>query len=390
MISGEVAPGWEPVADAFRENFAKRGEVGASVCMIERGRVVVDLWGGHASPGVPWRKDTLTLVFSATKGLVALCFLVLADRGRLDYDAPVSRYWPEMARNFPDVTVRTLLNHRAGTSAVDVPIRLADFADPDRVAAILADQRPTWKPGSDQGYGATSWGMYAAELFRRAAGESVGTFFRREIAGPLGADAWIGAPPEVDARVSTLIPTNRRDRILYQLPAMLRRRGDGQVFRNVAFFRSSLTRRALANPVDIGPEGMEVFNRAEVRRAELAWCNALTTAAALARIYAATVGEIDGKRLVSAEAIRPLRHRQSTGVDRVMCREMGFSQGFLKDDPTLFSPNPASFGHPGSGGSLGWVDPDRQLAIGYTMNRMDWRIRSPRATALCHAAYRSG
>jgi CubicO group peptidase (beta-lactamase class C family) len=390
MIHGEVAPGWEPVAEAFRASFSPGGEVGAAVCMIERGVVVVDLWGGEASPGVPWKNDMLTLVFSATKGLVALCLLMLADRGLLDYDAPVAKYWPELAKNFGSVTVRALLNHRAGTSMVDEPLRLVDFHDPERVARVLERQTPSWKPGSTQGYGATAWGMYAGELFRRVAGESVGTFFRREVAIPLSADAWIGAPPDVDARVSTLIPLGRRERLTTQIPAMLTRSADGRVFRNVVFFKKSFTRRALANPVDIGPQGMSAFNRPEVRRPELPWCNGLTTARALARIYAAMVGPIDGVRLVSEAAIVPLRIRQSSEVDRVMCREMGFSQGFLKDDPELFSPNPASFGHPGSGGSLGWVDPDRKLAIGYTMNRLDWRIRSPRAVALCHAAYRSG
>jgi CubicO group peptidase (beta-lactamase class C family) len=394
MIFGEVAPGWEPVKEAFQKNFSELGEVGASVCMVERGRVVVDLWGGEAAPGVAWTEDTVTLVFSATKGLVALCLLMLAERGQLDYDAPIARYWPGMAKNFGDTTVRTLVNHRAGTSLVDEPLRLADFADPERVARVLENQRPTWHPGTDQGYGATAWGMYVGELFRRVAGESVGLFFRREVADRLGVDAWIGTPAAVDARVSTLIPTSRRERVLRQFPSMLTRTAEGKVFRNVAFRKQSVTRRALVNPIDIGPQGMGSFNRPEVRRAELPWCNAVTSARALAWVYAAMVGSVSGAagpvRLVSDASIQPLRARQSTGVDRVMCRDMGFAQGFLKDDPSLFSPNTASFGHPGSGGSLGWVDPDRQLAIGYTMNKLDWRIRSPRSLALCRAAYRCG
>jgi CubicO group peptidase (beta-lactamase class C family) len=390
MVHGSVAPGWEPVAEVFRENFARRGEVGAAVCMMHEGRVVVDLWGGESAPGVAWKEDTLTLVFSVTKGLASIAFLVLADRGGLEYDAPVAKYWPEFRRNFGETSVRTLLNHRAGTSILDTPLSLKDFHDPERVSRALEAQRPTWNPGEHQGYGATVWGMYAGELFRRAAGESIGQFLRREIAEPIDAEVWLGMPPEHDHRVSTLIPVPLRDRLLRQVPAMLGRSADGRVFRKVAFARKSDTWRAFKNPADVGPSGMATFNQPEVRRPELPWCNAVATARGIARVYAALGDPVAGVRLVSAATVAPLRERQSNGFDRVMCREFGFSQGFMKDDPALFSPNPATFGHPGTGGSVGLYDPDRRLAVGYTMNRMDWRIRSPRALELCRAAYRCG
>ena len=391
VIEGTVAPGWEPVKKEFETNFSKRGEVGAAICMIQDGEVVVDLWGGEAAPGVPWREDTLTLTFSTTKGLVAVCFLLLAERGRLDYDAPVSQYWPEFGRNFGSTTVRTLLNHRAGTSILEQQVHLRDFHDLDSLAEVLAAQTPTWEPGQHQGYGGTVWGMYAGELFRRIAGETVGVFLRREIAEPLSADVWLGLPESEEHRVSRLITVGWRDRLLHQVPAMVQGTCDGRVFRNMLLFRKSDTWRAFSNPPDVGASGMQVFNDPAVRRPELPWCNIMATAKGVARVYAAAVAPLDGKRLVSDAAIQPLRARQShADDDRVMCRPMGFSQGFLKESQNLFSPNLNSFGHPGTGGSVGWVDPDRKLAIGYLMNRLDWRIRSPRSIALCKAAYQSG
>jgi CubicO group peptidase (beta-lactamase class C family) len=387
-VQGEVTTGWEPVADAFRENFARRGEVGASVCVVHRGRVVVDLAGGTDGDR-PWTHDTLALVFSTTKGLVATALLMLADRGKLDYDAPIGTYWPELgARLGAGVTVRTLLNHRAGTSVIDTPLRFADFANPAKVAGILEAQPATWEPGTAQGYGGTAWGMYAGELFRRIAGESVGTFFRREIAEPLGVDAWIGAPEAIHPRVARLIPLDRWDRLFRQIPAMATRTCEGRLFRNVAFRKTSFSYRAFANPGDVGPETMQAFNRPELWAAELPWCNAIVSARALARIYGALAlgGAIDGVRLVSPAAIEPLKARQSWEHDRVLCKELGFAQGYTKEEPHLFSPNPASFGHAGTGGSIGWCDPDSGLAIGYVMSKLDWRVRSPRAIALCQAA----
>lgn len=380
-IDGHVASGWERVADAFRENFATRAEVGASVCIFEHGIPVVDLWGGKADATTPWTRDTVSLVFSATKGLAAICLLMLADRGQLDLDAPVTSVWPEL-KVLGTTTIRTLLNHRAGTSVIDTPITLAQVSDPEVLARILEAQPPTWPSGSLQGYGATAWGMYAAALFQKVAGESLGTFFQREVAGRLGVDAWIGLPPSIDPRVATLYPPTPFERLRYQIPSMLTSGLDGRMVRNIVFRRGSFTYRALANPIDLGPKGFDIFNKPQVWRAELPWCNGITNARAIATIYSAL---IEGK-LTSKAAIEPLRTPQSWGDDQVMCKPMGFSQGFMKEESHLYWPTAGSFGHSGTGGTLGWCDPDRGISLAYTMNRIDWRIRSERTLALCHAA----
>lgn len=389
-ISGFTAERFAPVREAFADNF-RRGEIGASVCVWHRGEVVVDLWGGLRCrrAGLPWERDTLTCVFSATKGVVALALLMLADRGALDYDAPVTRYWPELS-SAADLTVRTLLNHRAGLIGIDEPLTLDMIErDGERVAAICAAQPPRWTPGSDQGYHGVTFGLYAGELFRRVAGESIGRFIAREIAAPLGADFHLGLPAALETRVATNYPASVSERLFKMVPKLLFHRGvEGRVYRKVAL--GGDTARAFANPREVGPLGIENFNSARVRRLELPWGNGIGNARGLCRIYAALAagGSIDGIELVRRAAIDPVRPRQSWAErDRVLCKPVGWSQGFLKEETRLFSPNPKSFGHAGAGGALGWCDPDASLAIGYAMNKMDHRIRSPRAVRLCRAIY---
>jgi len=391
-VHGSARPGFEAVEAAFRENFERRGEVGAAFCAWHRGEKVVDLWGGVADREAqrPWDADSLGVVFSATKGMVALCLLMLADRGKLDYDRPVTDYWPEFgARGKEDVTVRTLLNHRAGLSAVDEPLTLAAWCDPARVGPALAAQRPHWTVGSDQGYGAVSTAAYAAELVRRIAGRSAGSFFADEVARPLGADVHIGLPDEVRPRVTTLYPARLRWRDAKLLGEVLTGRTvEGRLIRTLAN-RRSLSRRAFANP-DLGRRGVQVFNRPDVQRLEIPWAGGIASARGLAKVYAALAfgGTLEDVRLCQPEAIEPLKRRQSwADRDRVLQKPMGFSQLFLKEERHVFSPEEGAFGHSGMGGSLGWADPDRELAFAYVMNQMDFRVRSPRCLALCHAIY---
>lgn len=392
-MGGEVAPGFEPLRRVFAESLRRGEEWGAGVCVWHAGRVVVDLWGGDAdrSRGVPWEGDTLGTIFSSTKGLVALSFLMLADRGLIDYDAPVARYWPEMgAHGKGTVAVRTLLNHRAGLVALDEPLTLDRIEHhPEEVAHFLAVQKPRWAPGTDQGYHAITYGLYAAELFRRVAGESIGTFLAREVAGPLGADVFIGLPPEDEHRVSRNHPATWRERVFYIVPKLLfDPRRDGRVYRQVALGGDAAA--AFANPRELGPRGIDNFNDPRVHRLELPWGNGIASARGLCRVYAALAngGSIDGVTLVRPSAIEPLAGRQSWSPrDRVLQKPVGWSQGFLKEESGMFSPNPSSFGHPGAGGALGWCDPKVRLAIGYVTSKMDHRIRSRRARALAHAAY---
>lgn len=396
IVRGSVASGFEPVERVFHESLRRGEEWGASVCVWKEGRVVVDLWGGEAdrSRGTPWEEGTLATLFSSTKGLVALGFLMLADRGRLDYDAPLSRYWPELeapgTHGNGAITVRTLLNHRAGLITIDEPLTLDRIARcPEEVAHLLATQRPRWAPGTEQGYHAITYGLYAGELFRRIAGESIGVFLEREVARPLGADVYLGLPAALEGRVARNNAATWGERVFGIVPKLLfDPRRDGRVYRQVALGGDAAA--AFANPRELGPRGIDDFNRPDVHRMELPWCNGIASARGLCRVYAALAngGSIDGVTLVSARAIEPLQARQSWSPrDRVLRKPVGWSQGFLKEETSLFSPNPESFGHPGAGGALGWCDPKARLAIGYVTSKMDYRVRSRRALALAHATY---
>ena len=390
-----MEPGFEPVREAFEANFRERGELGAAFCVIHRGRRVVDLHGGWADRASrrPWEADTLGTIFSSTKGLAATCFLMLADRGDLDYDTPLGDIWPEMGRaGRGDITVRTLLNHRAGLCAIDAPLSLDDLEDPERTEAALVAQVPLWEPGTGQGYHGVSFGPYASAVFRRLAGKSLGTFLAQEVAGPLGADVHLGLPEALDDRVATLYPVGVGERLFRGVPWVVRypRSVERRLIR--ALMRpASLTARAFASPAALGQKGLKNFNLPRVRRMELAWANGIASARGLARVYSALSarGAVDGVQLCRPETLHPVYGRQSFEMDKVILKPLGWSQGFIKEQPHLFSPAPEAFGHPGAGGPLGFADPTRELAFGYVMNRMDFRLRSPRCLALCHAVYRA-
>lgn len=393
-IQGHSTKKFSELRRVFAENFAKRGELGASFCVWHQGRKVTDLWGGHldAERTQKWQEDTMSVVFSSTKGLVALCFLVLADRKSFSYDEPVASYWPEFAAAGKEkISIRTLLNHRAGLIAVDEAITLhAMKNDPEGVASILAGQKTSWNAGRDQGYHGVTYGLYAAELFRRIAGESLGTFLAKVVAKPLGADVHLGLPPEHQERVSTIYPASTRDILFGILPRLFFHRGtDGRVYRQVILGKEA--GRAFANPAELGPRAIGNFNRPDVHALELPWANAIANARGLARVYAplAHGGEIDGVRLVSEQSLSSIQERQSwSEQDRVLRKPLGWSQGFLKEEEHMFSPNPESFGHPGAGGALGWCDPVAKISIGYVPNKMTYHVRSPRARALAAAVYR--
>jgi CubicO group peptidase (beta-lactamase class C family) len=393
-LHGHVEPGFEAVRQTFEENFTKRAEIGAGLCVTHKGRVVVDLWGGVSdrATGREWTGDTLNIVFSTTKGLAATGLLMLADRGQLDYDRPVADYWPEFAAHGKaEITVRTLMNHRAGLLTVDEPLTLEDFEQrPEKIGQAVANQAPSWAPGTDQGYHGVSYGFFVAELFKRIAGESLGHFIRREIAHPLGADVHLGLAEEHEPRVATLYPVSRKEALTQVIPKMLASRSvEGRVYRQIVFKGDAA--RAFSNPAELGAKGMVTFGTRRVRALELPWSSAVASARGLARMYAALAngGSVDGVQLVRPETIAPVMPRQSwSDRDRVLRKPIGWSQGYVKE-AGVFSPNPESFGHPGAGGSLGWCDPVANVSIGYVMNRMDHRIRSPRAIAICDAVYRS-
>lgn len=393
MTHGSVDPGFAPVHAAFERLFREGHEIGASIAVYHRGQRVVDLWGGVAdvASARPWARDTRSVVFSCSKGLTAMAFAMLGDRGGFDWDAPVADAWPEFAQaGKGGVTIRTLFNHRAGLPVLDTPFTLDEaVSGGDRLRDALAAQRPVWAPGDDQGYHATTYGLYAGELFTRLAGESIGTFLARELLGPLDADVSLGTPPDVDARVASLYAPTAWDRVRGMLTNVASGNYTEARVLGAMVFGGGLPRRAFTNPSVASPVEYGV---PRVWRAELPWGSGTATADGLARAYLpfAHGGEAAGRRYLREAALTPLYGRQGWAErDRVLQKPLGWSQGFLKEEARMFSPVPESFGHSGLGGSIGWCDPVNQLTFAYVPNRLGPQVRSPRALALCHAIYAS-
>ncbi len=394
-LRGQFTPAFAPLAAQFAQAFTDGHEIGASLCVYHRGVQVVDLWGGLADihTRAPWTADSLVVVFSATKGLAAMALNLAAERGRFAWDAPVAHYWSAFAQaGKGDITVRQLFNHQAGLASVSAPLTLAQFCDPSQapaLRALLAAQAASGTAPAAQAYHAMTYGMYADAFFQEACGEPLGAFLHREYLDPLQADVFMGTPPAQDARVATLYPGSTASRLGHMVWSALR---GGSIESRVArsFLRGGPAQQAFTNPPPTG--GMEAYNQVPVRRHCLSWASATASARGLARAYVpwSVGGEWQGRRYVAAQTIAPLLERQGwSECDRVMGKPLGWAQGFMKEEDGVFSPNRASFGHPGMGGALGWCDPQAQLSVGYTMNRCDWRVRSPRALALCQALYRS-
>lgn len=401
-VHGFVEPGFQPVWDTFARSLASGEERGGAVAVTHRGRLVVDLWGGEArrstpsEAGAPWRADTLACVFSATKGMAALALLRLHEAGAFDYDAPVAHYWPGFGQaGKAQISVRTLLNHRAGLPALDTKLSLEQFTEPGRwpeVVEAMERQRPAFRPGSRQAYHATTYGMYVAELFRRLSpDQDFGAYFRAHVAQPLDAEVWVGAPAERDPQICRLYPLSIKERVRRLGPELFDRGStDGTVGR--AILRpGSLVRRTFLNP-EIEKMNPATYNRVPARRSALLWASGVASARGLAKVYAplANEGEAFGVRLCAPRSLEPLYLRQSWSErDRIMSKPMGWSQGFLKEQTGLFSPNPQAFGHAGLGGALGWADPVARTSFGYVTNTMGWRVRPTRCLDLCQAVYAS-
>lgn len=394
---GGYADGFEPVAKLFADQLVDGTEVGAGFTVYHRGECVLDLWGGLADPETerPWERDTRICLFSVSKGFVAMALHLLADRGELDWEAPVAEYWPEFAQNGKaDMTVATLLGHRGGLAYLDEDFTLADCTDPqfeDRLRSLLEKQSPNWPIGQDQGYHAITWGMYATELFAQiTGGQEIGEFLRQELFAPLDSDVYLGAPAELDGKTATLITPPKAGRVLRMIgnAATNRRSTEARVLRKFVTPKSTM-RRALLNP-SVEDDDLTRYNKPPVRRAALGWASATGSAHGVARAYLpfAMGGEFEGQTYLKSATLAPLKNRWGWAEnDLVLQKPIGWTHGFCKEERHLFSPNPESFGHPGMGGTLGWADPVEEIAIGYAMNRMDWRIRSPRIIALCRKLY---
>ena len=391
-LKGEWSLQFAPLADAFAANFDAGQEIGAAICVYQRGKKVVDIWAGLKDKSIddPWREDSLVPVFSVTKALAALCFLILANRKKFDYDRPVAHYWPDFAlAGKGEITCRQLLEHRAGLYAIEKPLQLSDFADNyPRVYNALILQRSLFIPGSNQGYGAQVWGAYAGELFRQVAGESIGQFFAREVAKKLGIDAHIGLAPANDHKVATLYPVSVFDRLAALVPDMIMgETTEGRIGRAFISGNNSIE-QAYMNP-SAGPKSVEIFNEPWVRRLELPWVNGVANARSLATLMnvLALGGKLGKVQFAGAELMRELTKENPLRYDLVLQKPLGWNLGFLKEERWLYSPNVEAFGHSGMGGSLALADPKAKLSFGYVCNKMDYKIRPDKTLRLCRALY---
>ena len=285
LIGGDVDEGYGKVADAFRANFASGGEVGAAMAVYRNGVKVVDLWGGYGNgiTKTPWQHDTMVNMFSSTKGVAALAVAVAVSRGLFGYDDKVVDHWPEFGQaGKADVTVRQLLGHQAGLCVLKPAPSVRDVADPARLSAMLAAQKPAWPPGTRHGYHAVTLGWYESELIRRTdpAGRTLGRFFADEIAGPLGLDLYIGLPDSMARdRIAHLHHWSRAESLLHLavLPGPLIA---------ASFNPVGLLARAGSLPSDVDPWAGD-YNRDDVRAIEIPSANGTGTAAAVARLYGA-------------------------------------------------------------------------------------------------------
>jgi CubicO group peptidase (beta-lactamase class C family) len=379
-VEGHVSHGFEIVREAFAENFTLRGELGGGCCVYHRGEKVVDLWGGirNRDTREPWKKNTMVIVYSATKGLAAMALALAHSRGLLDYEERVCTYWPEFAQQGKErITVRQLLAHQAGLFAFDEPVDRSVVADLDRLAAIMARQKPAWAPGSRQAYHALTLGFYEGELLRRIdpRRRSLGQFFEDEIATPLGLDAYIRLPEDIpNSRLANLAPPGRLAMLL------------GFPFRLTleAMSHHSNIYRALA--INPGSAICLDDHRVYARNLEVPSGGAVATAQAIAHAYGvfANGGQELGVRretldLLAAPAIPPTQGFH----DECLKGDVEFSLGFMKPSAAWPFGGPSSFGSPGAGGSMGFADPATRVGYAYVTSQMGTSLTGdPRDVAL--------
>lgn len=382
QIYGDVADGFEAVRDAFDENFLRRRELGGAVCAYVRGEKVVDLWGGirNQTTGEPWNRDTMVLVHSTTKGLAAMTLAVAHSRGWLDYDERVCSYWPAFAQNGKErITVRQLLAHQAGLFALDEPLDRSLVSDLDRLAVVLARQKPAWEPGTRQGYHAITLGFYEGELLRRIDPQhrSLGRFFDEEIATPLGLDVYIRLPEDLpDTRLATIASPRMRDMVFGFPPRLLL---------EVVNRRSKIV-RALR-----GSELPRDRNRVYARNLEIPAGGGVGTARAIAHAYSvfATGGaELNVRPVTLQELAAPAVAPAHGFFDECMKGEAAYSLGFMKPNAAWCFGSPAAFGFPGAGGSMGFADPATGVGYAYVTSQMGTSVTGdPREVALRDALY---
>lgn len=382
-INGFCDNHFREVAEAFVENFERRDEVGASVCIMIDGAPVVELWGGSRADGSPWQRDSVCVVFSCTKGASALCAHMAADRGLLDLDAPVSRYWPEFAQNGKeDALVSMMLDHSVGLPGIRAQLKDGGACDYDYMVEQLQAEAPFWKPGTRHGYHGLTSAWTVGEMVHRSTGKRLGQFFADEVAKPLGIDFWIGLPEEIEPRLSKIIPGTR----------------------------DPGSRISIAMETDpMGPAGRFVLNTGnfnandrKVRAAEIGSAAGVSNARGLAELYnpLANQGQVKGVSLIGKESLRRMSSVSvASHEDATLMVPTRFSLGFMKAVDNRALPNSTNcsmilsedaFGHVGAGGSIGFASPDAKMSFGYAMNRQgDGVLMNDRGQSLIDAAYRA-
>ena len=373
VLQGTVEPGFEGVRELLEKQFAAGEHIGAGVCVYHRGRKAVDLWGGLSDEDTkaPWQADTMAVSFSTTKGLTAACLHILADRGLVDYEAPVSTYWPEFGKKGKEtITVYHLLTHQAGLAPLPDGMYSADVLDWDRVIHGIEEQSPAWEPGTESGYHALTFGFLVGEIVRRVSGKRIGQFLQDEVCGPLGLqDMYIGAPESVEPRIASL-----KSRIVVtpeMIEQLQQRMSTGgpavdPLLERVMGFRPG----AMLQP----QEGDNLFDTPAAHRAEVPAAGGIMTARDLARMYAClgNGGELDGARLMSAERVRIMSTQQTRRADKLIGVEVGWALGYMTGGIEGWpqGPRETAFGHAGFGGSIGFCDPEIGMAFGFTTNAL--------------------
>ena len=381
-LDGFVADGWSDVADALAKNIDNRDDVGAGVSVFHKGKCVVDIAGGFFDREAtkPYTLDTLQLVFSSTKGVVATAVAICVERGLLSYEDPVSQIWPEFAAHGKEhVTVAQLLSHQAGLYTVEGELSFEELLDWNTMVARLADTAPLFPVGSTHGYHAVTFGWLAGHLVRLVDGRSIGRFIREEIANPLGGEIYVGLPAHLEPRVS---PINTGwPRTATSAPA-------APVQLPNKYLVSALSVNGALN-VKGG------FNREDLHAAEVPGANGIANARSLAAMYSATFTETETSngpvRLLNDDTRSKMTVQQTKDgeVDLCLQTERTFAMGFVTPSEKLAFDAPGSYGHAGAGGSVSFADPLRQMGFSYIMNRMkDSMFTDPRAVRLIEAASR--
>ena len=385
IVQGTCDDRFKGVLEAFVENFQSQDEVGASVAITLEGKTVVDLWGGQKTDGGdPWERDTIGVVFSCTKGASALCAHMAADRGLLDFNAPVTRYWPAFGQAGKEgALVSMMLDHSVGLPSVRAPLKEGAFYDYDYMVEVLAKETPFWKPGTRNGYHGVTSAWTVGEMVHRSTAKRMGLFLRDEVTGPLGVDFWMGLPEEHETRVAPMIP------------ALV----------DAAARNSRMAQAMKADPTGptamfLGGMGRFSPNTRVAHAAEIGSANGISNGRGLAGLYAALAngGSLNGVRLVGPDTLSRMGQISvATHEDATLAIPTRFSLGFMKSMDNRALDNTAScsailsdaaFGHVGAGGSIGFADPACKMSLGYMMNRMGQGILlNPRGQSLVDAAY---